>query len=231
MLKLQKSDAQLEIYKSIIEENKENADRVQDLEQENQRLTILSLRQGLDLKELDTYREAVTFLKEEVKESKQAKHLGALELDKARKQAAEADQKLGRSDKKLRDLESKHSNMQHSLHSQIEILQAKLTVYEETAFRRGPNDLAELNEGRDEDKFEEMEDRLAELEKEKLNLQRENEVLKNDSSNDINLRLLRLEQSLVDKSQELEALQHSHETQDSKVAELEEEIDRLRLKL
>lgn len=61
-----------------------------------------------ELKEADKYKNAIDFLKEEIKKTKQDYHMQALELDKQRAMTNDYQEKIKKLEKKYSTLEIKH---------------------------------------------------------------------------------------------------------------------------
>ena len=80
-MKNQKQDAQLEIYKSKIEEFDIMQEKLRDLEDSKIMLEMDNKNYKMQISELESYKETISYLKEEIKKAKEEKYFTELQFD------------------------------------------------------------------------------------------------------------------------------------------------------
>ncbi len=104
-MKQQRNDAQMEVYKGLIDDAHEMKSKVGEYEKENQRLALKIKSLEHDLEESQKYKEALDFMKEEFMKAKQECHMGTLELAKAHEVIQDLENQKKKVEKKYQSME------------------------------------------------------------------------------------------------------------------------------
>ena len=107
-MKQQRSDAQIEVYKNVIDEVQDLKNKLSESDTSNHKLKMQIKTIEHELSESNKYKNAVDFLKEEIRKTKQDYHMDQLELQKQRSLNSESTDKYKRLEKKHQNLEMKH---------------------------------------------------------------------------------------------------------------------------
>ncbi|CDW80227.1 protein hook homolog 3 [Stylonychia lemnae] len=225
LMKQQKSEAQMEVYKQMIEEVTDLRKKVNEYETQNNKLSMQTKTLEHEVKESEKYKNAIEFLKEELKKTKQDYHMQQLELEKSKSLHKETSDKNAKLEKKFAQLEKQHQSARENL----EIAQSKLSVYEENQgfsklARSSLTDFQKIGE-------EDLQEKVNELERQLRDLENENRVLRIENQSELNTQVLIMEQKIIDLSQEIEKYKNSIDLKEQKIRLLEDEIDGLRNKV
>eukprot|EP00347_Sterkiella_histriomuscorum_P015629 403356306 len=225
LMKQQKSDAQMEVYKQKIDEASEMTQKLSEYETANQKMSMQIKTLEHELKQSESYKSAIDFLKEELRKTKQDYTMEKLEHEKIRVTSKEYQDKLAKLEKKFANIEQKYQSTLENL----EIMQSKLSVYEENPSfsKMGRNELSNYDQMPDED----LQEKIAELEKTIRDVENENKILRINNESELNTQVLILEQKNLDLHQDIEKFKNQLELRNQKVHLLEEEIDGLRNKV
>ena len=108
VMKQSKADAQLEIYKSKIDEFEELRQRVNELETLKTTLEMENKAYLAQLNEFEKYQDTIDFLKKEITRTKEEKHLQELQFDKQKNDFKDLQSQYTKLEKKYKIVEEKY---------------------------------------------------------------------------------------------------------------------------